>query len=78
MQSVCKAITKQNKPCTISLEPWRTTGLCHVHDPNGKFRKQQSKKKYKDHTKISGCKHTWYMRDPGITCTICGEIWEKD
>lgn len=24
------------------------------------------------------CKHTWYMREAGITCTKCGEIWEKD
>lgn len=25
-----------------------------------------------------GCQHTWYMREAGITCTKCGEIWEKE
>jgi hypothetical protein len=24
------------------------------------------------------CSHTWYMREAGITCTKCGEIWESD
>ena len=24
------------------------------------------------------CKHTWYMRELGITCTRCGQIWEKE
>ena len=24
------------------------------------------------------CKHTWYMREPGIQCTKCLIIWEKE
>lgn len=24
------------------------------------------------------CSHTWYMREAGITCTKCGQIWESD
>ena len=23
------------------------------------------------------CKHTWYMREAGITCTKCGKVWES-
>jgi hypothetical protein len=28
--------------------------------------------------KIKMCKHTWYMREAGITCTLCGAIWDKE
>ena len=48
MQKACKAITKKKKPCPIGVDPWRTNGFCHVHDPNGKFRQQQKKKGYKN------------------------------
>jgi hypothetical protein len=24
------------------------------------------------------CDHTWYMREPGIQCTKCLEVWESD
>ena len=24
------------------------------------------------------CDHTWYMREPGIQCTKCFEVWEKE
>ena len=24
------------------------------------------------------CSHKWYMREAGITCIVCGEVWEKD
>jgi len=24
------------------------------------------------------CGHTWYMREPGIQCTKCGLVWDKD
>ena len=24
------------------------------------------------------CKHTWYMREPGIQCIKCLVIWESD
>lgn len=78
MLNACKAVTKNKKPCQIDVEPWRTGGLCHVHDPNGKFRKQQKKKGYRAHTYKMECKHTWYMREPGILCTKCGQIWEKE
>jgi hypothetical protein len=27
---------------------------------------------------MSNCKHTWYMREAGITCTKCLIIWEKE
>lgn len=27
---------------------------------------------------MSECKHTWYMREHGITCTKCLTIWEKE
>jgi hypothetical protein len=27
---------------------------------------------------VKKCSHTWYMREAGITCTKCGEIWESD
>jgi hypothetical protein len=73
----CSATTKKNKPCPIPLESWRKNGLCHVHDPERKFRQQQGKKGYKNHTKILGCSHKWYMREPGIQCTKCLIVWDK-
>lgn len=27
---------------------------------------------------MSKCSHTWYMREPGIQCTKCLAIWDKD
>jgi hypothetical protein len=24
------------------------------------------------------CSHTWYMREPGIQCTKCGDIWQSE
>ncbi len=26
----------------------------------------------------TGCSHTWYMREPGIQCTKCGDIWQSE
>ncbi len=75
--SKCKAITKKNKPCPIPAEEWRTSGMCHVHDPNGKFKIQQRNKGYKDNTIIGECEHKWYMRDPGIQCIKCLVIWQN-
>jgi hypothetical protein len=52
--------------------------LCHVHDPNGKFKIQQRNKGYQDHTEIGVCDHKWYMREAGIQCTKCFEVWSND
>jgi hypothetical protein len=52
--------------------------LCHVHDPDGKFKIQQRNKGWQDHTQISGCDHKWYMREAGIQCTKCFEVWTND
>ena len=77
----CRATTKKKKPCPIKVESWRLNGLCHIHDPDGTFRQQvrsgEARAMRKAATK-GPCQHTWYMRDPGITCTKCGVIWDKD
>lgn len=46
----CTALTKKKKPCPNLVESWRNGTLCHVHDPNGKFKQQvQVKRKiYKE------------------------------
>ncbi len=36
----CTATTKKKKPCPNLVESWRSGTLCHVHDPQGTFRKQ--------------------------------------
>ena len=51
--------------------------MCHVHDPNGKFKIQQRNKGYNDYTVIGVCDHKWYMRDPGIQCSKCFEVWSN-
>ena len=76
----CKATTKKKKPCPIPAEEWRN-GLCHVHDPDGKFRQQVRSGESRAMRKAANkgpCQHAWYMREPGILCTKCGQIWEKD
>lgn len=75
---ICRAITKSNKPCSIEVESFRKNGLCHVHDPNGKFKIQQRNKGYRDHTVIGSCEHKWYMREPGIQCSKCFAIWKQN
>lgn len=53
--------------------------LCHVHDPEGKFQKQQNDRGYKVRPlKIAGCEHKYYMRDAGIQCVKCGDIWQSE
>ena len=80
----CKAITKKKKPCPIPAEEWRISGMCHVHDPNGKFRTQvingttRRIRKQKSPKIKKECQHTWYMREKGIQCTKCLIIWKKD
>jgi hypothetical protein len=74
----CKAITKSKTHCKIDVEDFRKNGLCHVHDPDGKFKIQQRNKGYNDYTVIGACEHKWYMREPGIQCIKCLIIWEKD
>jgi hypothetical protein len=71
----CRALTRKQRPCPLQVK--RKNGLCHVHDPNGKFRMQQKSKGYLNHTTFQGCKHTWYMREVGIQCTKCLAIWQK-
>lgn len=46
----CTALTKKNKPCPNLVDAWRNGTLCHIHDPNGKFKQQvQVKRKiYKE------------------------------
>jgi hypothetical protein len=72
----CTAATKQRRACAIPVEDWRTADLCHVHDPNGKFRLQMSRKGRQHHVYTKECKHTWYMREVGIICTRCSLVWE--
>jgi hypothetical protein len=79
----CSSTTKKGKPCSIFVEEWRTVDKCHVHDPNGVFRQQlkeskPTKTKKTKITTIKTCKHKWYMRDPGIVCIDCGDIWQSE
>ena len=74
----CSAITKKKKPCPFIVEAWRTSGLCHLHDPAGKFRQQTNKKGYKTHTYELDCDHKWYMREKGIECKKCLIIWKPE
>lgn len=73
--NTCSAITKKGRKCPIEVEEWREFDLCHVHDPRGKFRQQQFRKGKKYHVYTKPCNHKWYMRDTGVTCIECGEIW---
>lgn len=41
----CSAFTKKRKPCPNLVEESRGGTLCHVHDPNGTFRKQVAEKR---------------------------------
>jgi hypothetical protein len=74
----CKALTKKKTPCSIDVEDFRKNGLCHVHDPNGKFKIQQRNKGWQDHTVIGVCDHKWYMREKGIQCDKCLVIWQNE
>jgi hypothetical protein len=78
----CTAITKKGKPCPFKVEDWRDRGLCHLHDPKGKFKQQVKSGEFRKNSYkslgITGCNHTWYMREPGIMCTKCLIIWEKE
>lgn len=44
-QLKCTALTKKKRPCPNFVENWRNGTLCHVHDPNGKFRQQVKAKR---------------------------------
>ena len=78
MSRKCIATKKNGKMCFANVtKPWPVS-VCHIHDPNGKFRQQQKNKGYKMHTYKLDCQHTWYMRETGITCTKCGEIYERE
>jgi hypothetical protein len=84
LSNQCNATTKKKKPCPIYVEDWRIGGLCHVHDPNGKFRQQiksgEARARRRLGPKIkqeSPCQHKWYMRDPGIQCKKCLVIWHE-
>lgn len=72
----CTAVTNKGKNCPINVEDWRKQDLCHVHDPEGNFRKSLiTKGKNSRPLTIQKCRHTWYMREVGIQCTKCLAIW---
>lgn len=64
----CTAIKKDGKKCTTLVINKEL--LCHIHKPNGKFQKHLKGE--------SVCSHRYYMRDLGITCIDCGDIWKPD
>ena len=35
------------------------------------------KQRLLDNATDSKCSHTWYMREPGIECTKCGDVWQN-
>ena len=68
MLSQCTAIKNNNQRCTILVNNQET--LCHIHKPEGKFQR-----------KLKGeyvCEHKYYMRDAGIQCVKCGDIWQSE
>jgi len=70
-------ITRKGRRCFALVENFRTAALCHLHDPEGTFRKQMRAKGRgeKPPKKIPGvCNHRWYVRPEGIICTRCKKI----
>ena len=68
MIATCTATKTNGKRCTIEVK--YPDLLCHVHNPEGKFQK---------HLKGENvCNHRYYMRDAGITCIDCGDIWQSE
>lgn len=76
-QRHCNATTKKGRRCGLPVENFRTAPLCHLHDPDGKFKQQVRAKGARKQKKSDTCEHTWYMREKGITCTKCKLIWEE-
>jgi hypothetical protein len=68
----CKALSRKNRPCPLQAK--HNKGLCHIHDPEGKFRINQKNMGYKNHTVMQECKHSWHNRKIGIQCTKCSLI----
>ena len=68
MLSQCTATKNNGQRCTILVNNQDT--LCHIHKPESKFQR-----------KLKGeyvCDHRYYMRDPGIMCVDCGDIWQSE
>lgn len=83
----CTATTNRGTRCWNKVEPFRTAALCHVHDPDGTFRRQLAEKGFgkrkPKQNKVrtlntKACEHTFYMREAGIQCTKCLVIWDSD
>jgi hypothetical protein len=68
MLSQCTATKNNGKQCTIPATYPYT--LCHVHNPEGKFQRKLRGENIHE--------HRYYMRDPGIMCIDCGDIWQSE
>lgn len=68
MIAYCTATKTNGKRCKVSVK--YPDLLCHIHKPEGKFQQ-----------KLNGfytCPHRYFMRDPGIVCVDCGDVWSAD
>ncbi len=72
----CRAIKTDGKVCFGKITNTQMK-VCHIHDPNGKFR-QQLKRKGMGKGYVVKCDHKWYMRDEGIQCDHCSVMWQKE
>jgi hypothetical protein len=72
----CTALTKKKKPCPNKVEAWRNADLCHVHDPNGKFRQQIQVKKriYKETNNKQLAKEAIANNNYENYCVVCNAI----
>jgi hypothetical protein len=68
MLSQCTAIKKNGEKCTTLVNNQDT--LCHIHKPEGKFQRKLRGENIHE--------HRYYMRDPGIMCIDCGDIWQSE
>jgi len=72
----CSAAKSNGQRCKTHAVLPKT--LCHVHDPEGKFQQQQKNKGHNVRpVKIAECQHKYYMRDAGIQCAKCGDVWQS-
>jgi hypothetical protein len=72
-----KCYAKKNNGKTCFGKVTGPGQVCHIHDPNGKFR-QQLKRKGMGKGYVVACEHKWYMREKGIQCERCLSIWQKE
>ena len=64
----CTSIKTNGQRCKVSVT--YPDLVCHIHNPDGKFQKQQRGE--------STCDHRYFMRDEGIKCIDCGDIWQSE